>query len=253
MRWLAAKSVGRALALAAVVALWAGPAEAQRAKRRPRAASGQQHGCRGAMNTAELQEQTNHLIDAARLFAGCARKSCGAFVYKHCKQQQARVSRAVPSVILSASEPVGAGPLDVQVTVDGGAISPPPPGQALRLDPGTHEFTFKSADGRTTSEKVMVARGQRHRSIAVVLPGAGKGGPARAADPLAGLDLGKPLAPPPTTPAPPAATVQEAPPPPAVAQVVDHEEPPPRPSSADSPRQSRSVGPYLLAGLGLLV
>ena len=177
MRWLQSKTARRALALAVVV-LWAGPAQAKRAKK-PHATAGKQHAqCRETLNNAEAQEQTNHLIDAARLFASCARKSCGALIYRQCKQEWGRLDRAIPSVILTASEAVGSAPLEVQVTIDGGAISPPPPGRPLAVDPGQHEFAFKSADGRTASQKVMIARGEHRRSIAVVLPPAGKEGRA---------------------------------------------------------------------------
>src|SRR4051794_27676392 len=148
MSWLQSKTARTVLAATALVLVWAAPAEAKRRRgQRGRPSAGQQSGCRDTMNTAELQAQTNHLIDAARLYGTCARKSCGAVVYKHCKLERTRVSRGIPSVLLTASEPVGVGPLDVQVTIDGGAIPAPPPGQARLLDPGPHEFVFKAADG----------------------------------------------------------------------------------------------------------
>jgi hypothetical protein len=233
MSWLQSKAARPVLVVTAVVLAWAAPAEARRARgKRARPAAGQQAGCRDTMNTAELQAQTNHLIDAARLYGTCARKSCGAAVYKHCKLERIRISRGIPSVVLTASEPVGVGPLDVQVTIDGGAIPAPAPGQARLLDPGPHEFVFKAADGRSVSQKVNITAGERRRSIAVVLPVPGKS-PTPQPDPVAEV-LDRPAVPPP-------------PPPPAVPQMADHDEPRPR---AEVKSRS-SVGPYLLGGLGL--
>jgi microcompartment protein CcmK/EutM len=195
--------------------------------------------CGNALEAATRAEAEDHLREAQALLATCTRKACGAGVYARCTSRRAALAREMPTVMMSAVDERGNPVDDVEVTIDGSPLASHLGDRPVAIDPGTHQLTFKTPGGAGASEKVVVARGERSRKVAVAL---------RAGKPTL-LAEDDPLAAPLPGPEAPSPAVAEAPPPPA-REVLDSEDPPRQAKASE--RRSGGPGPYLLGGLGLV-
>jgi len=110
------------------------------------------------------------LLEARQLYLQCARRSCGAFLLSECTTRHARLDSDIPSVVPVATEESGAPRADVEVTLDGEPFVARLDGHSLQVNPGLHEFVFRTDDGVAVSEKVMILQGDRNRRIAASIP-----------------------------------------------------------------------------------
>jgi hypothetical protein len=217
-------------AIVAVAAL-AGSAEA-----RPAARAKKRHaptGCAEAHRSGEEQLVLHHLIDASHSFAVCARTSCGAFLSRQCRKRGAQVDLDIPTIVPLATDGGGAALVDVQVTMDGQPLLSRLDGRAVSLDPGLHDFVFTDARGQSAKQQLVVVQGQRNRQVSASL-----GDKPRTLDTADVFETQTAL---PRAAAPADAAA------PAVAPVIASEDPP----SAEPAPRHRSIGPWLLTGLGL--
>jgi hypothetical protein len=142
----------------------------------------------------ELRE-SGHLHAALEQLAVCADTACPPEVHEECSQRIERVTAAMPTLVLAATDAAGNDLPAVGVTMDGTPLGHPLDGRPLAIDPGPHTFRF-DVPGQPTVERVFVLReGEKDRRERVVL------GEVPA------------VPPPPAIPAP-AATPPAAPPPP---------------------------------------
>ena len=122
--------------------------------------------CAAAYRSAQQQEESNHLIEAKELWVECAKATCPTSLQRACMAKQAQMDFDIPSVVPLATDASGAPRTDVQVKMDGEVFARSIDGRALRVNPGMHEFVF-SADGVVLStQKLLIAQGQRNRVIA---------------------------------------------------------------------------------------
>jgi hypothetical protein len=113
------------------------------------------------------------LVDARAAFAVCARQICPKQVSKDCTAWLDQVEEALPTVVVSASDPAGRDRLDVTVLLDGHPFATKLTGQAVPVDPGVHTFHFETADGSRLDHPMLVREGVKNQAVAVVLaPGA---------------------------------------------------------------------------------
>jgi hypothetical protein len=216
-------------ALAAATLVGAARAEARAKARHRRKAKGPGP-CVVLEQDAGKAQSAGHLREALGLLDQCsARRTCGS-IRRRCRAEQARLVTEIPSIVPTVSDAKGAPMSQVTVAMDGEPLAGQLDGRAIPVDPGLHEFTFKTEQGVVATQKVEIARGQRNRSIAVT------------------------MAPPAPPPAPVVAAAEPqaaaAPEPAAVPQVTDLDEP--RPTAAPSRGKSRSIAPYLIGGVGLI-
>jgi hypothetical protein len=73
----------------------------------------------------------------------------------------------VPVALDESGNPVA----DVRVSVDGQPLAAKIDGRSLQVDPGLHEFSFQTAGGALSTQKILIMQGQRNRPISVELSG----------------------------------------------------------------------------------
>jgi|HubBroStandDraft_6_1064221.scaffolds.fasta_scaffold183803_2 hypothetical protein len=176
--------------------------------------------CDAAYDQAQTYRDGNKLLQAREQMRICARATCPASMVRDCVGWLAETERAIPSVVVVATDAVNALVANVKVTVDGAGAARPVDGTSWDIDPGSHTFTFAAADGTKVDKTVLVLEGQRSQRVAVT--------------------LGQPTAPAPAPGPPP----QPATPPPAAAPAS----PGPESPSAGSPL--KTIG-YVAGGLGV--
>lgn len=126
--------------------------------------------CMGAYRKAQELERDAHLLRAKEAMLTCAKPACGAALAGECASRYAQLGTEIPSVVLLAEDDTGAPVVDVQVTMDGAPVASKLDGRAISLDPGLHEFAFGTGRGAIV-QSVLIAQGQRNRSISVSLRG----------------------------------------------------------------------------------
>jgi hypothetical protein len=222
---------------AGLIGAWSGEAAARGAKRKAKGAGG--GSCVAAYKTGMPLQEAGHLIEARRALMGCVVKTCGALLRRECKKELSKATRGIASVLPTVTDESGAAVTEVEVTMDGAVLAPRLTGKQLFVDPGEHQFSFKTSGG-SASQSVSVAVGERSRPIAVSLAGAKKteteAAVAAVADPLADVPAESP----------PAKR--------SVAAVSDGDEPrvSRRREIEPSKRGSSHVGAYVLGGIGVL-
>lgn len=141
------------------------------AKKRPAA-------CTATYKAATEREQSGHLREASKLWLACAKEACGSLMGQ-CSSRYAELEFDTPTVIPLVTNERGQPLVDVQVTFDGQPLIERLDGRGVPVDPGLHEFAFYIGGEVVALERIMVAEGQRNRTIAVST------GPAAARDPQA--------------------------------------------------------------------
>jgi hypothetical protein len=135
--------------------------------------------CIQASEVGQEKRKAGQLVEARRLFASCSVEACAAEIRSDCGLWFREVEATLPTVVLVARDAAGADLVSVRVEVDGVELTRQLDGRPLAIDPGTHTFRFVSGT-RSAERKVLVAAGQKNRSIVVSFPA-----PAPAARPVA--------------------------------------------------------------------
>jgi serine/threonine-protein kinase len=131
----------------------------------------------GASQGQTLRDR-HELVAARAAFTVCARQVCPKQVSKDCTAWLEQVEQALPTVVVSASDPAGRDRLDVTVLLDGRPFASKLTGQAVPVDPGYHTFHFEAADGARVDRALLVREGLKNQAVAVVLAPAPMSGTA---------------------------------------------------------------------------
>jgi hypothetical protein len=216
---------------AGLLAAWSGEAAAKGKK------GGGGGACVAAYKTGMPLKEAGHLIEARRALMGCVVKTCGALLKRECKKELSAATRGIASVMPTVTDEAGAVVTQVEVTMDGAVLTSRLTGKPLFVDPGDHQFSFKTVTGTAASQSVSVAVGERNRPISVSLAAEKKpeATVAVAADPLADVPTS-------STQARRAAGAVEATDEPRVS----------RRAVAPSKGSSSRTGAYVLGGIGAL-
>jgi hypothetical protein len=132
---------------------------------------------RAAGSCVKSSQQAREHVQAGRLrrareaFTLCAKSGCGGVVSQQCRSGLQQLDVDTPSVVPVATDRTGAQRVDVGVSMDGELLTPRIDGRSLDVDPGMHEFSFRSERGEVHSEKILILQGQRNRIISVELNG----------------------------------------------------------------------------------
>jgi hypothetical protein len=160
----------RGVAAAAAIAILAivAPARAQKSAR-PRAEA--KANCRSAYQAASERIRSGQLREASRFLQTCAKMQCESVLRRRCLATFTQLdSTDIPTIVPVVKDDAGAEQRDVQVMMDEEVLTTQIDGSALPVDPGLHEFSF-SADGKVfATQRVIVAQGQRNRTISVSMP-----------------------------------------------------------------------------------
>ncbi len=121
----------------------------------------------GADKAQQLRDQAK-LVEARDQLIACAAASCPTAVAKQCAKWLREVDEAIPSVALRVRSSSGSDVADAEVTLDGAARPGALEGKPIKLDPGSHEFTFKRGD-ETAESTIVVRAGEKNRPVDVTL------------------------------------------------------------------------------------
>jgi len=206
-----------------------GNAESPRAKER--------RACASQYEKAQELRQASKLRQSKEAMLRCAKPACGDFVQGECTRWLSQIDAEMPSVAIVANDEAGQPLSDVEVTMDGEQLTARLDGRSISVDPGMHDFSFRTPVGSVVDRRMAIALGERNRVIAVKLTSPK---PAPAAPPAPtkpesgarenGLALVK---------APPARPAQVA----ASSETT-------LPAATDA--SSSSILPYVVGGIGLV-
>jgi hypothetical protein len=150
---------------ASLGALWVAPAQAAEGAKKPTASC---VAATGASKAATEAERSGKLREARKDWQACIDSACGS-ISQSCATHLTTLESWMPSVVPVVNDASGDPKVDVEVEMDGEVLTTQLDGHGLPVEPGLHEFTF-TADGKTLgTEKVLVAKGQRNRVIALSL------------------------------------------------------------------------------------
>lgn len=127
--------------------------------------------CAGAYESAQELRKRAKLQRAQEMLLLCARESCGKFMHGECRVWLEQLQQEMPSVIVSATDSSGAPLHDVQISLDGRALTPAPSGGAVSLDPGLHEFRFNAKGHAEVLHEVDILPGQQNQPLEVRFAG----------------------------------------------------------------------------------
>jgi hypothetical protein len=199
--------------------------------------------CANAYERGQELRQSSKLRRAREVLIGCARAACGEFVQRECSKWITQIDAETPSMVLLAKDEAGVAVLDVEVTMDGELLTSRLDGRAVSVDPGMHDFSFKTASGAIIGRRVAISLGERNRIVSVDIPAG-----TRAPSPPSATALAK--AEPKDTKAAPgrveaAQTASRL-----QLKTTPPDDPPPPPSSTSS--GGGSALPYVVGGVGAL-
>lgn len=121
--------------------------------------------CVTASEKAQSLRDDHKFLKAREQFLACARDVCPAAVKKDCADQVADLDKRTPTVVVRAKDKTGQDLVAVKVTSDGAPLTDQLDGHAIPLDPGVHTFRFEAAGNEPLEQKVVLAEGERDRSI----------------------------------------------------------------------------------------
>lgn len=134
--------------------------------------------CKAAAEEGQALRDGARLGDARSRFAICAQDACPEPIRGDCAGWLEEVDARRPTVVLVARGPRGEDLVDVRVTSDGRELATRLDGAELALDPGAYTLRFAAPGLPPADKRVVVADGQKRRTIEVTL-----GAPAPVASP----------------------------------------------------------------------
>jgi hypothetical protein len=124
--------------------------------------------CARAYEESQEQRNSGQLISARNTLRSCAQASCPEFIRTDCATWLVEIQDELPSLIFAVSSQ-GRAPSGVRITSDGRELSSGLDGQAVELDPGQYDFEFHAPGMQPLQRHLVVARGERNRTIQVDL------------------------------------------------------------------------------------
>jgi hypothetical protein len=201
--------------------------------------------CASSYERGQELRQGSKLRRAREVLLGCSRAACGDFVQRECSKWITQIDAETPSMVLLAKDEAGVAVLDVEVTMDGELLTSRLDGRAVSVDPGMHDFTFKTATGILIQRRVAISLGERNRVVSVDLPAAAARASAPAPAAVAKTEAKEAKAAPPSPRAEPAAAASHL-----QLKTMPSDDPPPSPSPSTS--GGGSIVPYVVGGVGAL-
>jgi hypothetical protein len=170
----------RTIQVAAYAAIFAFSAGAQAAPKKSKtkssSAGSASNFCASAWKEGDTLAKGGKLRQAMEWMLKCAQPTCKAAVRKQCTASVSQIEADIPTIVPSVTDASGKHLSDVHVVMDGELLASRIDGRGIPVDPGEHEFEFKTDKGSLGTQKAMVPQGQRNVSVNLNLAGAGNGG-----------------------------------------------------------------------------
>jgi hypothetical protein len=132
--------------------------------------------CVDSNTNAQSLRRDGKFTAARRELVTCGNPSCPALVRDDCARRLDELERVQPSIVIDAKDGAGQDLAAVEVQVDGQTVADHLVGTALRVDPGSHVFTFTVAGKPSVTRTFVLKEGERDRREQVRI-----GAPADAA------------------------------------------------------------------------
>jgi len=136
---------------------------------RARADEDERAACATTAEQAQELRAAHKFIAARTKFIDCSRSICPNVVSQDCTQWLSEITAVTPSVVISATDSAGHSVAQVRVLVDGVKVLDGLNGEALSVDPGTHQLRFEAEGMRSVEQQLTIKEGETNRSIAVRL------------------------------------------------------------------------------------
>ncbi len=150
------KKLGLGVWVATALVMSAGAAQADEASA---------DACVESYEQAQVLRQEGDLLKARAELLTCASASCLTALQKDCVQWLSEVDSSLPTVVFEVK---GAEVGKIEARVDGEDVSEDArAGRAVRVNPGRHTLTVKTADGEEKQVEVSVVEGQKNRVVTV--------------------------------------------------------------------------------------
>lgn len=124
--------------------------------------------CDAAYDQAQTFRDAKKLVEAREQLRACARATCPQSMVRDCTGWLADAERAIPSVVLVATDAAGNALPNVNVSIDG---APPRAldGTSWDVDPGPHTFAFVGGGGTRVEKQVLAVQGTKDQRVVVAL------------------------------------------------------------------------------------
>ena len=133
----------------------------------PAARADEVEACKVAAEQAEALRADAKLVAARSTLLACAREGCPPVLREACTRMFTEIEQILPSVIVRARDARGRDVIGVRVLVDGSTLLESLTGRAVPLDPGPHRIRYVVAGAPPVEEEVLIAEGDRQRSLVV--------------------------------------------------------------------------------------
>lgn len=125
--------------------------------------------CASTAERAADERDSGRLRDAARSFAVCARDECPRIVREDCRRGLGAISENGPHLAPRVRDASGADVLDAEVLLDGVPVEAEARARGVLVDPGPHVLTARRAGVLAGRATILVAAGDRLRTVDVTL------------------------------------------------------------------------------------
>jgi hypothetical protein len=125
--------------------------------------------CATTAEQAQELRAAHRLKEARDKLVDCSRPSCPGIVSQDCSQWLAELNAIAPSLVIRASDSAGLAVTSVRVWIDGVKAVDPPTGEAIAVDPGTHQLHVEADTMLPVDQQITVSEGERNRLITVRL------------------------------------------------------------------------------------
>lgn len=125
--------------------------------------------CADADSQAQELRRDGKFSAARQKLQQCSDPACPGIVRDDCVQRVDDLERAQPTIVFDAKDGEGHDLVAVHVTVDGAPLTEKLEGRALRVEPGSHTFTFTAAGNPTVTETFVLKEGEKERRERIVI------------------------------------------------------------------------------------
>jgi len=121
--------------------------------------------CSRSFEESQRLRNDSQYIAASEEVLKCANPNCGEALFDECTKIYGELQTATPSVVFAARDGAGNELTDVSVSIDGHPTPDPLDGKPVRVDPGSHQFSFSSAGYEPIEQTLLIRAGEQYRPI----------------------------------------------------------------------------------------
>jgi hypothetical protein len=134
---------------------------------RARAENAEAKACAQAYVEGQRLRQADQVVEASQQFLICARSVCPEVLRKDCVPWSASADKAVPTIVIEATDAQGQDLVDVHVTVDGRPFLDRIDGRAAPIDPGVHTLRYTTPGAAPIEQRVVIHEAEKDRHLRV--------------------------------------------------------------------------------------